>query len=91
LSSLSHRADAGPALGRVWYVPVPHDDFAEFYQASYVRVVALVAAVVGDRQQAGDIAQEAFARALPPGIGVRADPGRGLGPLNGSPGGPWPG
>jgi RNA polymerase sigma-70 factor, ECF subfamily len=45
-------------------VAVPHDDFAEFYQASYVRVVALVAAVVGDRQQAEDIAQEAFARAL---------------------------
>jgi RNA polymerase sigma-70 factor, ECF subfamily len=45
-------------------VPVPHDDFAEFYQASYVRVVALVAALVGDRQQAEDIAQEAFARAL---------------------------
>jgi RNA polymerase sigma-70 factor, ECF subfamily len=45
-------------------VPVPHDDFAEFYQASYVRVVGLVAAVVGDRQQAEDIAQEAFAQAL---------------------------
>jgi RNA polymerase sigma-70 factor (ECF subfamily) len=45
-------------------VPVPHDDFAEFYEASYHRVVALVAAVVGDRQQAEDIAQEAFARAL---------------------------
>jgi RNA polymerase sigma-70 factor (ECF subfamily) len=46
-------------------VPVPHDDFAEFYEASYRRVVALVAAVVvGDRRQAEDIAQEAFARAL---------------------------
>jgi RNA polymerase sigma-70 factor (ECF subfamily) len=43
---------------------VRHDDFAEFYQASYARVVALVAAVTGDRHQAEDIAQEAFARAL---------------------------
>jgi RNA polymerase sigma factor (sigma-70 family) len=40
------------------------DDFAEFYEASYGRMVALVAAIVGDRQQAEDIAQEAFARAL---------------------------
>jgi RNA polymerase sigma-70 factor (ECF subfamily) len=45
-------------------VPVPHDDFAEFYEASYRRVVALVAAIVGNRHQAEDIAQEAFARAL---------------------------
>lgn len=45
-------------------VPVPTDDFAEFYEASYGRVVALVAAMVGDRHQAEDIAQEAFARAL---------------------------
>jgi RNA polymerase sigma-70 factor (ECF subfamily) len=45
-------------------VPVPKDDFAEFYQASYARVVALVAAVTGDRHQAEDIAQEAFAQAL---------------------------
>jgi RNA polymerase sigma-70 factor, ECF subfamily len=46
------------------YVPVPADDFAEFYEASYGRVVALVAAIVGERHQAEDIAQEAFARAL---------------------------
>lgn len=46
------------------YVPVETDDFAEFYQASYRRVVALVAAMVGDVHQAEDIAQEAFARAL---------------------------
>ena len=45
-------------------VPVPTDDFAEFYEASYGRVVALVAAMVGDRHQAEDIAQEEFARAL---------------------------
>ncbi len=45
-------------------VPVPAEDFTEFYQASYGRVVALVAAVVGERHQAEDIAQEAFARAL---------------------------
>jgi RNA polymerase sigma-70 factor (ECF subfamily) len=45
-------------------VHAEHDDFAEFYAASYGRVVALVAAIVGERQQAEDIAQEAFARAL---------------------------
>ena len=46
------------------YVPVQTDDFEEFYEASYRRVVALVAAIVGDRHQAEDIAQEAFSRAL---------------------------
>ena len=46
------------------YVPVQTEDFAEFYEASYRRVVALVAAIVGDRHQAEDIAQEAFSRAL---------------------------
>jgi RNA polymerase sigma-70 factor (ECF subfamily) len=45
-------------------VPVQTEDFAEFYEASYCRVVALVAAIVGDRHQAEDIAQEAFSRAL---------------------------
>ncbi len=46
-------------------VPVHHDDdFAEFYRASYRRMVALVAAMTGDQGQAEDIAQEAFARAL---------------------------
>ena len=45
-------------------VPVPADDFTEFYEASYGRVVALVAAITGERHQAEDIAQEAFARAL---------------------------
>ena len=39
-------------------------DFEEFYQACYGRMVALVAAMLGDRHQAEDIAQEAFARAL---------------------------
>ena len=55
-------------LGAGWgvssNVPVPTDDFAEFYEASYGRVVALVAAIAGERHQAEDIAQEAFARAL---------------------------
>jgi len=46
------------------YVPVQTEDFAEFYEASYRRVVALVAAIAGDRHQAEDIAQEAFSRAL---------------------------
>ena len=40
------------------------DDFTEFYKANYGRVVALAGAMVGDRQQAEDIAQEAFSRAL---------------------------
>jgi RNA polymerase sigma-70 factor, ECF subfamily len=39
-------------------------DFEEFYRANYGRVTALVAAVLGDRHEADDIAQEAFARAL---------------------------
>jgi RNA polymerase sigma-70 factor (ECF subfamily) len=55
-------------LGAGWgvssNVPVPADDFTEFYEASYGRVVALVAAITGERHQAEDIAQEAFARAL---------------------------
>ena len=46
------------------YVPVQTDGFGEFYEASYRRVVALVAAIVGDRHQAEDIAQEAYSRAL---------------------------
>ncbi len=62
--SLPDRLGDPGALGRVFYVPVPVDDFAEFYEASYARLVALVAAMVGDRHQAEDIAQEAFARAL---------------------------
>ena len=45
-------------------MPADQDDFAEFYQASYRRMVALVAAMTGDQSQAEDIAQEAFARAL---------------------------
>jgi RNA polymerase sigma-70 factor (ECF subfamily) len=58
-----HAGGGGP-LERVYYVPAYQDDFAEFYEASYGRMVALVAAMVGDRDQAEDIAQEAFSRAL---------------------------
>jgi len=44
---------------------VPSDsDFADFYTASYGRVLALATAVLGDRAEAEDVAQEAFARAL---------------------------
>jgi RNA polymerase sigma-70 factor (ECF subfamily) len=39
-------------------------EFQEFYEANYGRIVAMVAAVLGDRHQAEDVAQEAFARAL---------------------------
>ncbi len=43
-----------------------HDEqfFEEFYQASYGRTVALVAAIIGSRHEAEDVAQEAYARAL---------------------------
>jgi RNA polymerase sigma-70 factor (ECF subfamily) len=39
-------------------------DFQEFYEASYGRTVAMIAAVAGGRQEAEDVAQEAYARAL---------------------------
>jgi RNA polymerase sigma-70 factor, ECF subfamily len=40
------------------------DDFREFYEASYGRTLAMVAALVGGRAEAEDVTQEAFARAL---------------------------
>jgi RNA polymerase sigma-70 factor, ECF subfamily len=40
------------------------DDFQDFYQANYVRLVMILLNVLGDRQEAEDAAQEAFARAL---------------------------
>jgi DNA-directed RNA polymerase specialized sigma24 family protein len=40
------------------------NEFEDFYQASYGRVVALLLAVLGNRQEAEDAAQEAFTRAL---------------------------
>jgi RNA polymerase sigma-70 factor, ECF subfamily len=39
-------------------------DFEEFYAANYGKITALVAAVLGDRSEADDVAQETFARAL---------------------------
>jgi RNA polymerase sigma-70 factor (ECF subfamily) len=39
-------------------------DFEEFYAANYGKVAALVTAVLGDRHEADDVTQEAFARAL---------------------------
>jgi RNA polymerase sigma-70 factor, ECF subfamily len=42
-----------------------HDEqFEDFYQASYGRTVALVAAIIGSRLEAEDAVQEAYARAL---------------------------
>jgi RNA polymerase sigma-70 factor, ECF subfamily len=38
--------------------------FQDFYQANYRGTVAIVAALLGDRAEAEDVAQEAFARAL---------------------------
>jgi RNA polymerase sigma-70 factor (ECF subfamily) len=40
------------------------DEFEHFYQANYRRIVAVVAAVLGNTAEAEDVAQEAFARAL---------------------------
>jgi RNA polymerase sigma-70 factor, ECF subfamily len=40
------------------------DEFREFYQASYGRMVSMLAGIVGSRSEAEDIAQEAYARAL---------------------------
>lgn len=41
-----------------------HGDFEEFYQANYGRTVAMAAAILGNRLEAEDVAQEAFTRAL---------------------------
>jgi len=41
---------------------VPGGDFQDFYQASYGRTVAMVAAVAGSRNDAEDIAQQVFAK-----------------------------
>ena len=40
------------------------DSFQEFYEANYGRIVAMATAVLGDRHEAEDVAQEAFARAF---------------------------
>jgi RNA polymerase sigma-70 factor (ECF subfamily) len=45
-------------------VPRSGEEFGEFYLASYGRTVAMVAALVGNKHEAEDIAQEAYARAL---------------------------
>ncbi len=42
----------------------PPTDFGEFYQAGYGRTLALITALTGDRAEAEDVTQEAFARAL---------------------------
>jgi RNA polymerase sigma-70 factor (ECF subfamily) len=42
----------------------PDAEFQAFYEANYGRIVAMVAAVLGDRDQAEDVAQETFVRAL---------------------------
>jgi RNA polymerase sigma-70 factor (ECF subfamily) len=39
-------------------------EFQEFYEANYGRIVAIVTMVLGDRDQAEDVAQETFVRAL---------------------------
>src|SRR5262245_61676201 len=39
-------------------------DFQEFYEANYGRLVAMVTAVLGDRHEAEDVAQETFARCI---------------------------
>ncbi len=64
-------ASAGAAAWHPGCILVPAGDsvrqpgrFEEFYEANYRRIVALATAVLGDRQQAEDVAQEAFTRAL---------------------------
>jgi RNA polymerase sigma-70 factor (ECF subfamily) len=39
-------------------------EFGDFYQANYGKITAIVAAMLGDRYEAEDVTQEAFARAL---------------------------
>jgi RNA polymerase sigma-70 factor, ECF subfamily len=39
-------------------------EFQEFYEANYGRIVAMITALLGNRHEAEDVAQEAFARAL---------------------------
>lgn len=41
-----------------------YEEFVEFYQGCYSRVVTLAAVLLGDQHEAQDVAQEAFARAL---------------------------
>src|SRR5215469_2970265 len=41
-----------------------YEQFAEFYQGCYARVVTLAAVPLGDQHEDQDVAQEAFARAL---------------------------
>jgi RNA polymerase sigma-70 factor (ECF subfamily) len=44
--------------------PPQPPDFGEFYQATYGRTLALITALTGNRSEAEDVTQEAFARAL---------------------------
>jgi RNA polymerase sigma-70 factor, ECF subfamily len=39
-------------------------EFSEFYRANYGKITAIVTAMLGDRYEAEDVTQEAFARAL---------------------------
>ena len=39
-------------------------EFQDFYEASYGRLVAVMTAILADRQEAEDVVQEAFARVL---------------------------
>jgi RNA polymerase sigma-70 factor (ECF subfamily) len=55
------RSRRGPAEERLLE---RNRDFEEFYAANYGKITALAAAVLGDRHEADDVAQEAFARAL---------------------------
>jgi RNA polymerase sigma factor (sigma-70 family) len=68
--------EPGPALPRVTAVTPAVDQpvvgravapgaFAELYEAAYPRVVAALARVAGSRDEAEDVAQEAFSRLVP--------------------------
>ena len=66
ISDCYRERQPAPGSRRVCSVTLRHlgRDFEEFYQANYGLTVALVTAVLGNRQDAEDVAQETFARAL---------------------------
>jgi RNA polymerase sigma-70 factor, ECF subfamily len=66
ISDCYRKRQPAPGSQRVYAVTLRHlgRDFEEFYQANYGLTVALVTAVLGNRQDAEDVAQDTFARAL---------------------------
>jgi RNA polymerase sigma factor (sigma-70 family) len=46
-------------------VPLNHDDLEAFYVASYPRLVRFLSSVTGNRQEAEELAQDAFVKLIP--------------------------